>query len=179
MNIRPATEEDLPLCAQLDGAYESDYVWQMDAHTSATENRMAFRTMRLPRTVQVPYKLDPRVLAWDWQHEECFLVAAEEEEDQEEILGFLDMRIQPWERMGWAYHLVVDRKHRRRRIGASLLRTGIAWARQEGLRSVTVEVSTKNHPAIEFCQRSGFIFCGYNDLYFASRDIALFFSRHV
>ncbi|MBC7223194.1 MAG: GNAT family N-acetyltransferase [Anaerolineae bacterium] len=173
MEIRPAQLEDLPACAQLDGSYQTDWVWQMEAHSHGAETRVAFRPMRLPRTLTVPYPLDEIVLEWDWRHEECFLVA----EEDDEILGCLDMRIQPWERLGWIYHLVVDRSHRRRGLGTALLRAGMEWAREEGLRSVMLQVATKNYPAIQFAQRRGFTFCGYSDLYFASRDIALFFAR--
>lgn len=175
MDIRPATRDDLLACAQLDGSYRTDWVWQMEAQTRGAEIRVAFRTARLPRTLTVPHALDELVLEWDWQHEECFLVA----EEGEEILGFLDMRIQPWERLGWVYHLVVDRSRRRQGIGTALLQAGMDWARREGLRSIMIQVATKNFPAIQFCQRRGFAFCGYNDLYFASRDIALFFARSL
>jgi len=175
MNIRPAKLDDLPTCAQLDGSYQTDWVWQMDAQTRGTEVRVAFRTMRLPRRLTVSHQLDEMVLEWDWQHEECFLVA----EEGEEILGCLDMRIQPWERLGWVYHLVVDRGHRRRRVGTALLQAGMDWGRQEGLRSIMIQTATKNYPAIQFCQRRGFVFCGYSDVYFASRDIALFFARSL
>ncbi|NLE75550.1 MAG: GNAT family N-acetyltransferase, partial [Chloroflexi bacterium] len=109
MDIRMATHNDLALCAGLDGSYQSERVWQMEAPEQESEIRVVFRTTRLPRKLQVPYPLDPMVLEWDLQHEECFLVA----EEEGEIVAFLDMRIQAWQRLGWVHHLVVDRNHRR------------------------------------------------------------------
>ena len=120
MNIRPATRNDLPACATLDGSYQSSWVWQMEAPAQripqgeGEEIQVGFRTTRLPRKLEVPHRLDPIVLEWDWQHEECFLVA----EEAEQVLGLLDMRIQPWERVGWVYQLVVDRPRRRQRRGS-------------------------------------------------------------
>jgi ribosomal protein S18 acetylase RimI-like enzyme len=173
MKVRPAQLDDLPTCAQLDGSFQTDWVWQMEVHTQGAETRVTFRPMRLPRTLNVPYPLEAMVLEWDWRHEEGFFVA----EEEDEILGFLDVRIQPWERLGWVYHLVVDRSHRRQGVGTALLQAGMDWAREQGLRSLMAQMSTKNYPAIRFVQRYGFTFCGYSDLYFASRDIALFFAR--
>jgi ribosomal protein S18 acetylase RimI-like enzyme len=42
---------------------------------------------------------------------------------------------------------------------------------------MTLEIQTKNHPAISFAQKHGFQFCGYNERYYPNGDIALFFSR--
>ena len=38
-------------------------------------------------------------------------------------------------------------------------------------------VQSKNYPAIQFLQKHGFKFCGYNERYYRSRDIALYFVR--
>ena len=36
-------------------------------------------------------------------------------------------------------------------------------------------MQSKNYPAISFAQKQGLAFCGYNDRYYASQDVALFF----
>ena len=38
-------------------------------------------------------------------------------------------------------------------------------------------VQSKNYPAIQFLQKQGFKFCGYNERFYRSRDIALYFVR--
>ena len=39
-----------------------------------------------------------------------------------------------------------------------------------------VDLQTKNHPGISFAQRYGFALCGYNDDYYPTGDIAVFWS---
>jgi RimJ/RimL family protein N-acetyltransferase len=40
-----------------------------------------------------------------------------------------------------------------------------------------IELQSKNHAAIRLVQKLGYEFCGYNDQYYATRDVALFFGR--
>jgi hypothetical protein len=54
-----------------------------------------------------------------------------------------------------------------------------AAAARRALRHLSVEVPTKNYPAICFCQRNNLTFCGFNDRYFANQDVALFFGQAV
>jgi len=42
-----------------------------------------------------------------------------------------------------------------------------------------LEMSSKNNPAIRFAQKLGYEFCGYNDQYYETQDIALFFGRYI
>ncbi len=37
-------------------------------------------------------------------------------------------------------------------------------------------VQSKNYPAINFLQRNGFTFCGYNERYYRNQDIAVYFA---
>ena len=60
-----------------------------------------------------------------------------------------------------------------------MLKAAQAWGQQEGLKRLMVAVQTKNYPGISFCEKHGFVFCGFNDHYFVNRDIALFFSLKI
>jgi hypothetical protein len=42
-----------------------------------------------------------------------------------------------------------------------------------------LEMQSRNYPAIQMAKRMGFEFCGFQDLYYANRDLALFFMRPV
>jgi GNAT superfamily N-acetyltransferase len=84
-----------------------------------------------------------------------------------------------WQGTGWISHLVVDRPYRRRGIGTAMLRASRLWARKRGLRRLMIALQTKNYPAICFCERNGMSFCGFNDRYYANRDIALFFTARI
>ena len=71
---------------------------------------------------------------------------------------------------------VVHSQVRRRGVGKLLLKTVKHLALQQRAKRLTVAVQTKNHPAIEFAQQQGFVFCGYNDRYYPNGDIALMYS---
>jgi ribosomal protein S18 acetylase RimI-like enzyme len=175
-NIHPAELRDLQACLALDHSYRTDHVWQMDVQKENSLVGVAFRTMRLPRPVRVEYPRDAEALLADWHRRDCFLVATAPQGDKAPIVGYLTMAAHDWHKTGWVADLVVAPEHRRLGVATCLLQTGKEWARQAGLHRLTIETQTKNYPAIRFLERMGFAFCGYNDHYYAGRDIALFFA---
>jgi ribosomal protein S18 acetylase RimI-like enzyme len=180
MTIRPAELEDLAACLRLDHSYYTEYVWQMDVHEDASGIGVNFVTVRLPRPVWVQYPRDQEALLAAWHRHDCFLVATAGEHgqgaDPSSIVGYLTMGAYDWHKTGWVADLVVRAQNRRQGLGTRLLQAGKEWAHKAGLRRLTVEVQTKNHPALCFLERNGFTFCGYNDRYYGNQDIALFFS---
>lgn len=180
MTIRPAELEDLEACLRLDHSYFTEHVWQMDVQEAEGRVTVRFRTVRLPRTVLVKYPRDRDALLTAWHHRDCFLVATAGAGRQEiealPIVGYLTMGAYDWHQTGWVADLVIAPEFRRQGIATQLLQAAKDWARDAGLRRLTVETQTKNHPALCFLERNGFSFCGYNDRYYANQDIALFFS---
>jgi len=170
--IRRAFLEDAEACSHMDASTEADHVWQMEERSVGSELQIAFRQVKLPRPMRVPYprKLDD--LAEACERDECFLVAVE----GSELLGFIDVRVQAWDRAGWVHHLVVARRYRRKGVGMRLVQVAADWARRAGLRQIVLECSTKNYPGLCFCQRLGSSFCGFNDQLYSSQDIAVFFA---
>ena len=180
MKIRPAELEDLTACLQFDHSYFTEHVWQMEVHEASSGIGISFRTVRLPRPVLVQYPRDKEALLAAWHRHDCFLVATAGDGDNDAksnpIVGNLTMGAYDWHNTGWLSDLVIAHDRRRRGIATQLLQVGKEWARNAGLRRLTVETQTKNHPALCFLERNGFTFCGYNDRYYANQDIALFFS---
>ncbi len=170
-----SSEKELQLCLELDHSYESDYVWQMDEREDGEDVTIRFRTVRLPRAMQVPYPRDSQELALSWKFRDCFLVATVDADNL--ILGYIQMRVHG--NQGWIADLVVGQPFRRRRIGSALLDQALRWARLHQLQRVSLEMQTKNYPAITFAKKHGFVFCGYNDHHYSNQDIALFFSKSV
>jgi ribosomal protein S18 acetylase RimI-like enzyme len=78
---------------------------------------------------------------------------------------------------GWVKDLAVVTPYRRQGIGSELVRAALRWGRERALRSVLAETQTKNYPAICFCRKHGFVFCGFIDQYYPNQDIAVFFAR--
>jgi ribosomal protein S18 acetylase RimI-like enzyme len=169
VEIRGASIRDIGACMELEHSFSTDYVWQMQGRTTDLELTVSFREVRLPRPMRVEYPRSRDFLLEDWQRNGCFLVA----EEQGTILGYLDLQLERWNGVGRIQNLVVDEPYRRKGIGNALLEQGVAWSKNLGLRALMAEVQTKNHPAISLGRKHGFSFCGYNDQYYANRDIAL------
>ncbi len=191
IRIRPAELEDLDRCLELDASYSSEMVWQMYIEPDAGLQGVAasFRATRLPRPMQAEYPRSREELRGNWQQQDCFLVAVlpsqelnpdtGEEEEVEQIVGYIDLHEQRWQRAGWVQNLVVAAPLRKRGIGSALLRASARWARSESLRRLILEAPTKNGPALHFFHKLGAEFCGFNDRYYTNGDIAVFFEYRL
>jgi GNAT superfamily N-acetyltransferase len=166
-------EKDLASCLQLDHTYMTDHVWQMDVREESEGIVVRFRTARLPREIQVAYPRDLQSLMASWHRRDCFLVATADDV----LLGYINMKMDAIRTTGWIYDLVVGKPFRGRRIGSALLEQAARWARLHNIHHIILETQTKNMPGINFAQKQGFTFCGFNDRYYANQDIALFFSK--
>lgn len=175
MRIRPAEARDLASCGELDHSCTTDRVWQMDTRKTDGAQRIAFRTVRLPRTIEIGYPRQGEDLLAGWRRRDGFIVS----EIDERICGYATLAVQPEHGMVWVGDLVVDRSKRRRGIGTALLKAAAEWGSKQGMVRLTLEVQTKNYPAIQFCRACGLTFSGYNDHYWASEDIAVFFTGRL
>jgi GNAT superfamily N-acetyltransferase len=136
---------------------------------------VAFRKVRLPREIKVRYPRQGDDLLAGWRRRDEFLVA----EMDGDVCGYVALTIQPEHGLAWVGDLVVDRSRRRRGIGTTLLKAAAQWGCKHNLVRLTVEVQTKNYPAIQFCKACGLSFSGYNDHYWATEDIAVFFTGRL
>ena len=175
IEIRPAVVEELEVLERIDPSYQTSYAWQMDRAIETSQVNIRFREVRLPRPVQVEY---PRPAASLQERAEGYplMLAA--------LLwgspvGYLGLTTRPQAQSACAADLVVRADLRRQGIGSALLLAGLAWAGQQNIREYCLEVQSKNYPMIRLANKLGFEFCGYNDHYFTSQDIALFFRRFV
>ncbi len=105
-------------------------------------------------------------------------------EEAGETVGFLAAQYTEWNRRVILWHLYVAPSHRRKGVGAKLLEAVEAYARSVRARCLWLETQNINYPAIQFYQRAGFAFCGFDSsLYDQSEleqeEIALFFARPI
>jgi GNAT superfamily N-acetyltransferase len=170
--IRPAIATDLSRLMGMDHTCASAYVWQLDLRQDAGQVSANLREVRLPRPVRVPYPRDPFALADEWQRKSLMLVAA-----QPEPVAYVCLNLQNAGTVAWVTDLAVASERRRNGIGAALLQAVEEWTMARGCRILFLEMQAKNQPAIRLAQKFGFEFCGYNDHYYASQDVALFFGR--
>lgn len=175
MQLRPAEPKDLAPCKRLDHSYTTNRVWQMDTRMMNGSRRVVFRTVRLPREIEVSYPREGEDLIAGWRRRDGFLVA----EIDEWVCGYASLTIQPEHGILWVGDLVVDRSQRQRGVGTALLKASAQWGWTQGMVRLTLEIQTKNYPAISFCRSRGLTFSGYNDHYWASEDIAVFFSGRL
>jgi ribosomal protein S18 acetylase RimI-like enzyme len=73
----------------------------------------------------------------------------------------------------------VDLPRRRQGVAAALLTTTQEWAQERSHRRLILEMQSKNVPAIRLAQKFGYEFCGYNDHYYLTQDVALFFAKSL
>ncbi len=175
VTVRPADSDDIALITTFDHSFSTDYVWQMDLREEQGQVSVNFRQVRLPRSLRVLYPRNSEALAAHWTDRNLFVVA----EVLGQVRGYLSVAEGPMPELGWVADFAVERKMRRQGIGTALITSAVDWARHSGLRRLIVEVQSKNYPAICFSQKHGFSYCGYNDRYFANRDIALFFGMSL
>jgi ribosomal protein S18 acetylase RimI-like enzyme len=176
MHINAAELADINQCYHLNLDYTTEYVWQMHSRENGRAIEVRFDPVRLPRSMRVAYPRSPDELLEHWQQEGCFLVIRNL---ADELAGFIDGWPQPWQNLLWISNLAVDQAYRRQGFGSRLLKAATRWAQAQQLHQLMLEVQTKNHPAISFAYKHGFQFCGYNERYYPSGDIALFFSLSV
>ena len=173
--IRAATAADLSPCLSFDPSFETEHVWQMDSRAQDGQISVAFRTVRLPRPMKVSYPRDVKQLNAGWNACDAMLVA----DDNRAVVGYAALAKRGAQSTAWVQDLIVTQLARRQGVGSALLAGVRRWAREEKLAWIMIEVQTKNYPAIQFCQKQGFTFCGYNDRFFTNQDIAIFFAKAV
>jgi GNAT superfamily N-acetyltransferase len=175
LQIRPAVSTDLPRLMGMEHACTTDYVWQVNVSADAGQIVVTLREVRLPRSVQVNYPREPFALADEWKRTGILLLAVLDDQSA----GYIYFQ----ERLGsgaiWVTDLVTATEFRRRGVATALLSSAYQWAAERGYRKIFVETLAKNYPGVCLLKKNGYEFCGYNDQYYATYDVALFFGRTV
>ena len=175
INIRPSVATDMPSLMGLDHTCSSDYVWQLDLRKENGQVLAGFREVRLPRPINVSYPRDPFALADDWQNRSIVLSAS----DENGLVGYASVLEHSRSTTVWVTDLVVGIDSRRKGVGSALLNAVQDWASSRSARDIFMEMPSKSYPAIRLALKFGFEFCGYNDHYYVSKDVALFFGRSL
>lgn len=171
--IRPAIAADLPRLMALDHACLSDYVWQLEVRRENAQVAVNFREVRLPRSVLVTYPRNPFALADDWQRRDLVLVAVAEATP----VGYICASEEHTASIAWVTDIVVAQERRRQGAASALLTEAQNWALGRSVKRLILEMQSKNQPCIRLAQKYGYEFCGYNDQYYPTQDVALFFGR--
>ncbi len=172
--IRPALSSDLPALVGISAAYQTSRVWQMDRNFDEGQFAVHFREIRLPRPVKVDYpRPQSQVFGDHWLDDQVFLLAVL----GNEVAGYVRISEKLAPRTVWMKDLVVKEAARNQGIGTALIMASQDWGIERSHRRVTIEMQSKNYPAITLARKLGYDFNGYNDQYYLNQDIALFFTR--
>ena len=173
--IRPASVSDIPRLIAMDHSCQSDYVWQLELRREAGQVVAGFREVRLPRSIEVKYPRNPSTLSEAWVNRDVALVAV----DEGNVVGYICLTADYASSVAWVTDLVVSPIQRRKGAASALLTAAQSWASERSLRRMILEMQSKNQAYIRLAQKFGYEFCGYNDQYYVSQDVALFFCRTI
>jgi GNAT superfamily N-acetyltransferase len=171
--VRQAKATDLPRLIGIDHTCSSDYVWQLDFKSESKQIAVNFHEVRLPRSIIVEYPRNPALLADEWLKRDIMLVAFQGDVP----VGYACAREEHKLSVAWVTDLVTAQELRRRGVASALLSAIQAWALERSVRRIVIETQSKNHSGIRLAQKFGYEFCGYNDQYYPTQDVALFFGR--
>jgi len=172
--IRNTVSTDLARLSALDHTIDTDYVWQLDLHRETGQIDVSLREVRLPRSIRIEHPRPAQELSDTWHLRPMLSAMAGMEAIA--YVRFSDVIVP---HAVWITDVAVSKPHRRQGLARKLISSAEAWGLQRGLHRAIIEVQSKNAPAIRMVQKLGFEFCGYNDHYYFTRDIALFFARSI
>jgi GNAT superfamily N-acetyltransferase len=173
LQIRPTIAPDLSRLMGMDHSTKSDSVWQLELRRDGGQIIAAFREVRLPRTITLTYPHNPFALADDWVRKSMMYTALVGPDP----VGYISLLERGTASSVWVTDLVVDASSRHQGVGSSLLSAAQEWAQERSHRRLILEMQSKNVPAIRLAQKFGFEFCGYNDHYYLTQDVAIFFAK--
>jgi GNAT superfamily N-acetyltransferase len=173
IQLRPTVSSDLPRLMRFDHSVTSDTVWQLELRREPGQINASFREVRLPRSITVAYPHDAFALSEDWVKRSMMYTAFMEDEPA----GFISMLERGASSVVWVTDLVVQTERRRQGVASALLSAAQDWAVSKSQRRMILELQSKNIPAIRLAQKFGYEFCGYNDQYYLTQDVTLFFAR--
>lgn len=171
--IRQAVSPDIDFLSRFEHCVKSEYVWQMNQSSIDGQISTSFFETRLPREMRLTYPRNPETLEDRWKNYSTVLVGCIDNAP----VGYITLSAFMAQDMVWVKDLVVDEFWRRKGVATALYYAARDWGLARKNLRITLELSSKNYPAICFSRKHGFEFTGFNDNYFNNNDIALFFSR--
>jgi len=175
IQLRPTIATDLSRLMGFDHSVTSEAVWQLELRRDAGQTNVSFREVRLPRSISVAYPHNPFALADDWIRKSMMFTAF----DGKDPVGYTCLLERGTASVVWVSDLVVGNASRRKGVGSALLSAAHEWATARAHKRIIFEMQSKNLPAIRLAQKFGYEFCGYNDHYYLTQDVALFFAKTI
>ncbi len=173
IQLRPTVANDLSRLMGFDHSVSSEAVWQLELRRDTGQINASFREVRLPRSITVNYPHNQFALADDWVKRSMMYSAY----IGQDPVGYISLLERGATSVVWVTDLVVQAANRRLGVASALLAAAQEWAGLRAHRRLIMEMQSKNLPAIRLAQKFGYEFCGYNDQYYLTQDVALFFVK--
>ncbi|NMC30190.1 MAG: GNAT family N-acetyltransferase [Pelolinea sp.] len=173
--IRTVVSPDFSILSNFRHSIETKIVWQMEQESSEGDITISFRELKLPRLMKLPYPRSSQSLFERWKELSVILVGCVDNVP----VGYVSCSSIQTTSNVWIKDVVVHERWRRQGVATTLVKAIAAWSEERGLKRMTLEMSSKNYPAICMAKKLGFEFCGYNDYYYENNDIAIFFARLI
>jgi GNAT superfamily N-acetyltransferase len=173
--IRPAVSPDIENLSRFDHTVRTSRVWQMNQDIGEMEIQTGFKETALPRDMRIKYPRSPETLLNRWKDYSSILVGCIDNAP----VGYITLSTLFASEMVWVKDLVVHEQWRKKGIATTLIRAATDWAIARKFYRMTIEMSSKNYPAISLVKKLGFEYSGFNDNYFRNNDLAIFFVRFL
>lgn len=174
IQVRSTVASDISYLTALDHFTSSEWVWQLELRRElAGQVTAAFREVRLPRSITVNFPHEPRMLADEWTRKSMMQTAFVDDAPA----GYICVLEREPSSVAWVTDLVVGSPSRRQGVGGALITSAQHWASGRSHRRLILEMQSKNMPMIRLAQKFGYEFCGYNDHYYLTQDVTLFFGK--
>jgi ribosomal protein S18 acetylase RimI-like enzyme len=143
----------------------------MDRILEEKQVSISFREVRLPRSVRVDYPRSLDVIIKDGLQNYHLLIASQ----GGKCVGYIRFTDYFVPLTTWVTDLVISGKMRRQGVATALLIAIQDWTKRKKNKNILLEMQSKNYSAICLAQKLGFEFCGFQEKYYSSQDLALFF----
>ncbi len=173
--VRQAVSPDIELLSKFDHTVKTECVWQMAQNVDSGIITTTFAENHLPREMRLTYPISPESLLERWKNYSSVLIAC----INTAPVGYITFTATFTPDVIWVKDLVVDDLWRRKSVATTLIQAANSWGTSRHFSRMSIEISSKNFPAISLVKKCGFDFSGYDDNFFNNNDIALFFSRFI
>lgn len=163
---------DLPAVGLIDTSFSTDRIYRVSVRTDGF--LLQSEDVRPPVTKRFPLD-DVASGSHKWATADVAIL------DEGIICGFAASEYQEWNRRLMLTHLYVSKLQRRRGVARALVERVVESGEKLGAKSIWLETSNINHPAIAAYRALGFVLCGVDtSLYLgtsAADEVAIFMAR--
>lgn len=175
IEIRAVKQDDLTFMIEMDHSYKTDHMLQMQMNNDENNLGVSFRKVRLPRVSTIQYPRREEDLIKSWENSSSIFVGI----INNDFVAYIGMEEIPSSKLVRVRDFVVAPVYRRLGIASGLILAAEKWASSRKFSMMIMEMQPKNNPAISLARKLGYSFSGFQNRYFPSQEMAIFFEKHI